>query len=69
METFIRAVNGTLVRTLALGHLQVGMSQNHNHAAHWNGKNAQGEHVASGVYFYTLSAGKVSATRKMLILK
>ena len=33
------------------------------------GKNEVGEQVASGVYFYTLTAGDFIATRKMLILK
>ena len=28
-----------------------------------------GEQVASGIYFYSLSAGDFSATRKMVILK
>ena len=65
----IYAVNGTLVRTLALGHQAVGMYQNRSRAAHWDGRNAFGEPVASGVYFYTLTAGDFSATRKMLIRK
>ena len=34
-----------------------------------DGRNAQGEPVASGIYFYTLSAGYVAATRKMVIRK
>ena len=34
-----------------------------------DGKNTFGEPVASGVYFYTLTAGDFTATRKMLILK
>ena len=45
------------------------MYQSRNRAAHWDGKNAVGEAVASGVYYYTLIAGDFSATRKMLILK
>ena len=65
----IYAVNGTLVRTLALGHQVVGMYQNRSRAAHWDGRNEFGEPVASGVYFYTLTAGGFSATRKMLIRK
>ena len=63
----IYAVDGTVVRTLALGHKSVGMYQGKSRAAHWNGKNAVGESVASGVYFYTLKAGDFTATRKMLI--
>ena len=65
----IYAVNGTLVRTLALGHQAAGLYQNRSRAAYWDGKNAFGEPVASGVYFYTLTAGDFSATRKMLIRK
>ncbi len=65
----IYAADGTLVRTLDLGHQPVGLYQSRNRAAHWDGKNAVGESVASGVYFYTLKAGDFSATRKMLIRK
>ena len=65
----IYAVDGTVVRTLALGHQPVGIYQDKSHAAYWDGKNALGEPVASGVYFYTLKAGDFSATRKMLIRK
>ena len=65
----IYAVNGTLVRTLALGHQLAGMYQSRSRAAYWDGRNAFGERVASGVYFYTLMAGDFTATRKMLIRK
>ena len=65
----IYAVNGTLVRTLTLGHQAAGIYQSRSRAAHWDGKNEFGEKVASGLYFYTLTAGDFSATRKMLIRK
>ena len=65
----IYASDGNVVRTLALGHRDVGMYKNRSRAAYWDGKNEVGESVASGVYFYTLTAGNFSATRKMLILK
>ena len=65
----IYSVNGTLVRTLALGHQVAGMYQNRSRAAYWDGRNALGEPVASGVYFYMLTAGDFSATRKMSIRK
>ena len=65
----IYAVNGQVVRTLALGHQAAGFYESLSRAAYWDGSNAQGEPVASGVYFYTLTAGDFSATRKMLIRK
>ena len=65
----IYSVDGTLVRTLPLGHKAVGTYQNRSRAAYWDGKNELGESVASGVYFYTLTTGDFTATRKMLIRK
>ena len=65
----IYASDGNVVRTLALGHQDAGMYKTRSQAAYWDGKNETGESVASGVYFYTLTAGDFSATRKMLILK
>ena len=65
----IYAVNGAVVRTLALGHQPAGVYRIRSRAAYWDGRNAVGEPVASGLYFYTLTAGDFSATRKMLIRK
>ena len=65
----IYSVKGELVRTLALGHQVAGMYQTKSRAAYWDGRNLQGELVASGIYFYTLSAGDFTATRKLLIRK
>ena len=65
----IYAANGAVVRKLDLGHQRAGSYASRHRAAYWDGRNAQGESVASGVYFYTLSAGDFKATRKMLILK
>ena len=60
---------GNVVRILDLGHQTAGHYASRNRAAYWDGTNDLGESVASGVYFYTLTAGDFSATRKMLILK
>ena len=65
----IYAIDGRVIRRLALGHQPAGMYQTRSRAAYWDGKNAFGEPVASGVYFYTLTAGDFTATRKMLIRK
>ena len=65
----IYGVDGLVVRTLALGHQPSGIYQSRSRAAYWDGRNTLGEPVASGVYFYTLTAGEFSATRKMLIRK
>ena len=65
----IYAANGGIVRTLVLGHQEVGEYKSRSRAAYWDGTNNSGEPVASGIYFYTLSAGDFTATRKMQILK
>ena len=65
----IYSVNGHLVRRLDLGHQSAGVYQNRSRAAYWDGRNEFGERVASGLYFYTLTAGDFTATRKMLIRK
>ena len=65
----IYSLNGNRVRTLALGHQPAGFYESRSRAAYWDGRNATGERVASGVYFYTLTAGDFAATSKMLILK
>ena len=65
----IYTVEGNAVRTLSLGHQTAGIYLNRSRAVHWDGKNEIGESVASGIYFYTLTAGDYTATRRMLILK
>ena len=65
----IYAVDGRLVRRLELGHQSAGVYRSRSRAAYWDGRNEFGECVASGLYFYTLTAGDFTATRKMLIRK
>ena len=60
---------GTLVRRLDLGHQREGYYTSRSRAAYWDGRNAVGESIASGVYFYQLQADDLSYLRKMVILK
>ena len=62
-------IKGHVVRDLNLGHQRPGVYHSRSRAAHWDGRNAHGELVASGVYFYTLKADDFSATKRMLIRK
>ena len=65
----IYSVNGTLVRLLSLGYQSAGVYRSQGRAAYWDGRNALGESVASGIYFYTFTAGEFSATGKLLVRK
>ena len=62
-------LSGRVVRKLEVGHRIASFYESRSKAVYWDGRNDVGERVASGVYFYHLSAGDYSATRKMLILK
>ena len=62
-------INGKMVRRLAVGYKAAGMYRSRSRAAYWDGRNGLGESLASGVYFYTLTVGEFTATRRMLILK
>ena len=61
--------SGRVVRTLDVGHRTAAFYESRAKAIYWDGRNEFGERVASDVYFYHLSAGDYSATRKMLVLK
>lgn len=55
---------GQLVRRLVDTDMTAGF-----HSVVWDGRADDGRAVASGVYFYRLSAGEMSLSRKMLLLK
>ncbi len=65
----VYTARGVLVRTLEVGHQPAGIYQHRSRAVYWDGKNEVGESVASGIYFYTLTADDFTATRKMIIQK
>jgi hypothetical protein len=55
---------GRMVRALLDAELPAG-----RHVTEWEGHDASGQRVASGVYFYRLTAGKFTDTRRMVMLK
>jgi hypothetical protein len=57
-------VQGRLVTTLINGTRPAGLNQ-----TTWDGTNAKGDRVTSGVYFCRLSMGGRSASRKMIVLR
>ena len=60
---------GVVIRTLQFGHQSAGYYTGRDRAAYWDGRNALGEQVASGLYFYQLETDTMSSLRKMVILK
>ena len=60
---------GVVIRTLQFGHQSAGYYTGRDRAAYWDGRNALGEQVASGLYFYQLETDTMSSMRKMVILK
>ena len=60
---------GSLIRRLDLGYQPRGRYVRKEKAAYWDGRNALGERVSSGVYYYMLRAGDYAVTRKLLVIK
>ena len=58
-----------MVRTLSLGFQTAGFYNGREHAAYWDGRNALGERVASGIYFYQLTTPAFQQTQRLVILK
>jgi hypothetical protein len=55
---------GRLVRTLASGPLPAGP-----HVVQWDGRDALGRTLGSGIYFYRLESGAAAQTRKLTLLR
>jgi hypothetical protein len=64
VELKVYNVLGQEVVTLVDEHMPAG-----NHTVTWDGRNAQGSSVSSGVYFYRIAAERFSDTKKMMMLK
>ena len=72
-DAFVRLtiydLSGGVIRRLDVGLMIAAVYESRAKAIYWDGRNGLGERVASGIYFYHLSAGDYSATRKMVISK
>ena len=66
VQITIYDAKGVLVRRLELGNQPAGYYADRAKAAYWNGHNKTGESVASGMYFYTLTAGIIQQRGKCL---
>lgn len=55
---------GREVKTLVASEQSAG-----RHNVQWDGRDAAGKTVTSGIYFYTLKSGQVSLSKKMIFLK
>ena len=64
VKLVIYNVLGQRVKTLADGHETAGYN-----TVWWDGKDENGDQVASGIYFYRLQAGKFSVIKKMMLMK
>jgi flagellar hook assembly protein FlgD len=52
------------VKTLVNEKLDAG-----THQVTWNGTDANGKPVSSGIYFYKMKAEKYTSTKKMILMK
>ena len=57
-------VRGQLVKTVFDGYKLPG-----KYAFEWNGTNQKGSAVASGSYFYKMTTGEFTQTRRMILIK
>ena len=64
VQITIYAQNGELIREFSLGHQSRGEK-----TLYWDGKNGDGETVASGIYFYQFRAGDTHTVQKMWLMK
>ncbi|RKU25404.1 hypothetical protein C6497_16170 [Candidatus Poribacteria bacterium] len=60
---------GGLVRILSIGYQAEGFYHNQGRAAYWDGRNALGERVSSGIYFFQLTTPSFQQTRRLVIVK
>ena len=64
VELEVRTLTGGLVR-----HLVEGLAAPGLYSVSWDGRDAQGERVASGMYYYVLRVGPIAHAKKMVFVK
>jgi len=64
VDLVVYDVAGRLVRTLVNGDMEAT-----DHSVIWNGRDNDNRQVASGVYYYRLTADEFNDTRKMMLVK
>jgi hypothetical protein len=62
-------IRGQEIRTIHLGQRPAGYYDTKGKAVLWDGRDSYGQEVSSGIYFYNLTAGTFSATKKLTIIK
>ena len=62
-------IGGKLIHFIHLGKTPAGVYVAKEHAVYWDGRNATGEKVSSGVYFYRLVTKEFAKTKKMVLMK
>ncbi|MBU0517412.1 T9SS type A sorting domain-containing protein [bacterium] len=64
VQVAIYDTNGRMIRTLVDGYQKDG-----THEVIWDGMNDTGKQVATGTYFYQITSGSETLTKKMIMLK
>lgn len=64
----IFGLSGATVRVLDVGRKKSGIYMSQNAAAYWDGRNNNGQSVASGIYFYQLETGDTHTNIKKMVI-
>ncbi|MDD2331703.1 MAG: T9SS type A sorting domain-containing protein, partial [Candidatus Cloacimonetes bacterium] len=57
-------LKGQKIRSFSNNHATAGF-----YSQMWDGKDTQGQVVGSGIYFYRMTSGKYSSTKKVMMMK
>ena len=65
----IYQVDGTVVNQIYLGVKEPGFYVTPEDAAFWNARDADGDLLSSGIYFYRLESSEGNQVKQMVLLK